>query len=179
VCGCRCGWRTAKTVTGGALRRQPATFVIRHPVRSHPQQPAGYQSLDRRRSRPSADLGRRKSSTRFRLTAAGQVLRPNDSVRRNLPFAVLRGDRPLYLQQRPLNSDGPGQGPNDSSLPRRSALRDPLPNFTACDSKPESGRSVCRPKVLPTRLKPRHRECTSGPAEARDKALDASRTPNV
>ena len=25
------------------------------------------------------------------------------------------GDRPLYLQQRPLNSEGPDDGPNDSS----------------------------------------------------------------
>jgi hypothetical protein len=62
---------------------------------------------------------------RNRLTAAGQVLRPNDSRRRNLPFVILRGDRPLHLQQRPLNSDGPDEGPNDSSPPRRSALRDP------------------------------------------------------
>jgi hypothetical protein len=30
-----------------------------------------------------------------------------------------------YLHQQPLNSDGPGEGLNDSSLQRRSALRDP------------------------------------------------------
>lgn len=67
--------------------------------------------------------GRSKDSRR--LTAAGQVLRPDGSFRRNLPFEDLRGDRPLYLQQRPLNSDGPDERPNDSSPPRRSALRDP------------------------------------------------------
>lgn len=48
---------------------------------------------------------------------------------RNLPFVVLRGDRPLHLQQRPLNSDGPDKRPNDSSPPRRSAIRDPLPTY--------------------------------------------------
>lgn len=39
-----------------------------------------------------------------RLTVAGQVLQPNDSHRRNLPFIILRGSRPLYLQQRPLTA---------------------------------------------------------------------------
>ena len=80
---------------------------------------------------PTALVGQRTDwndllpTSRFRLTAAGQVLRPDDSFRRNLPFVVPRGDRPLYLQQRPLNSDGPEEGPNDSFPPRRSALRDP------------------------------------------------------
>jgi hypothetical protein len=67
-----------------------------------------------------------QSKVSDRLTAAGQVLRPDDGFRRNLPFVDLRGDRPPYLQQRPLNSDGPDEGPNDSSPPKRSALHDPV-----------------------------------------------------
>jgi hypothetical protein len=81
-------------------------------------------------------------STGSRLTAAGQVWRPNDSRRRNLPFVDLRGDRPLYLLQRPLNSDGSDEGPNDSSPPRRSALRDPERSLGARGTGP--------PVVLPT-----------------------------
>jgi hypothetical protein len=67
-----------------------------------------------------------KLEVRSRLTAAGQVLRPNDSRRRNLPFVILRGDRPLHLQQRPLSSDGPQEVSSDSYPPRRPDLRDPL-----------------------------------------------------
>jgi len=73
-----------------------------------------------------------------RLTAAGQVLRPNDSRRRNLPFILLRGDRPLHLHQRSLNSDGPDEGPNDSSPTGRSALRDPLRLYNPDETPPES-----------------------------------------
>lgn len=51
---------------------------------------------------------------RSRLTAAGQVLQPNDSHRRNLPFVIVRGDWPLHFQQRLLNSDGPHKVPSGS-----------------------------------------------------------------
>jgi len=64
-----------------------------------------------------------------RLAAACQVLRPNDTYRLNLPFAVPRGDRPLHPQQRSLNSDVTDARPNDSCPQWRSALRDP--NLTA------------------------------------------------
>ena len=80
----------------------------------------------------------------LRLTAAGQVLRPNVSCRRNLPFAVLRGNRPLHLQQRALNNDGPNQGPKDSSLPRRSAVRDPLLTYARLTSGRPRRRNVVR-----------------------------------
>lgn len=59
------------------------------------------------RPRPKADCRPNAVEVRLRLTAAGQVLQPNDSRRRNLPFVILRGDRPLHLQQPPFNSDGP------------------------------------------------------------------------
>jgi hypothetical protein len=41
----------------------------------------------------------------LRLGTAGQISQPNDSRRRNLPFVILRGDRPLYLQQLPRSSE--------------------------------------------------------------------------
>lgn len=61
----------------------------------------------------------------MRLTAAGQILQPNDSRCRNLPFVIPRGDRPLHLQQQPLNSDGPHELPSVFFTPRRPAIRDP------------------------------------------------------
>jgi hypothetical protein len=42
-------------------------------------------------------------------------LQPNDSRRRNLTFVILRGERPLYLQQRPFNSDVPLKVPSRSA----------------------------------------------------------------
>ena len=63
----------------------------------------------------------------LRLAAAGQVSRPNDSYRQNLPFVVPPGDRPLHPQQRSLKSDETDAQPNDSCLQGRSALRDPNP----------------------------------------------------
>lgn len=62
-------------------------------------------------------------SDRFRLTAAGQVLHPDDGRRRDLPIWILRGDRPLHLQQRPFSGDGSHKVPSDSFRPRRPALR--------------------------------------------------------
>lgn len=82
-----------------------------------------------------------------RLSAAGQVLRPNDS-RRNQPFVFLRGDRSLHLQQRTPNNDGPDEGPNDSSPPRRSALRDPkasVKKFEA-DDRSTLETDACQPR---------------------------------
>ena len=75
---------------------------------------------------------------RSRLTAAGQVLQPNNSCRRNLPFVILRGDRPLHLLQRPLNSNGPHDVPSDSYPPRRPTFDDPLQSLAHV---PDSGPS--------------------------------------
>ncbi len=77
------------------------------------RQPAASSQLSFMRS-ASCCLHDYGASGSNRLTAAGQVLRANDSRRRNLPFVALRGDRPLHLQQRPLSSDGQDEGPNDS-----------------------------------------------------------------
>jgi len=75
--------------------------------------------------RPVAACRHTTGYYRFRLTAAGQVLQPDASRRRNLPFVILRGDRPLYFQQQPLESDGPHAVPSDSYPRIRPALRDP------------------------------------------------------
>jgi hypothetical protein len=124
-------------VAGSATRR------ARRDADARCTSPAGHRRLSTTSanwcSRPSADIRERGTSDRNRLTAAGQVLRPNDSRCRNLPFVVLRGDRPLHLQQRPLNSDGPDEGSNDSSPPSRSALRDPDPPFGFLQSCPMLG----------------------------------------
>lgn len=77
---------------------------------------------------PPAPANSSRSSSgeaRFRLTAAGQILQPNGSRRRNLPFVIVRGDWPLHVQQRLLNSDGPHKVPSGSYASRRAALRDP------------------------------------------------------
>ena len=74
-----------------------------------------------------------------RLTAAGQALLLNDSRRRNLPFVILRGDRSLYLQKRPLGRNGPHDMSSDSFPPRRPALRDPK---RAPESKLETSHST-------------------------------------
>ena len=52
--------------------------------------------------------GRPSDQDRLRLTAASQVLRPNDIPvrRRNRPFVVLQGDRPLHPHQLPMATDG-------------------------------------------------------------------------
>ena len=50
--------------------------------------------------------GRPSDQDRLRLTAASQVLRPNDIRRRNRPFVVLQGDRPLHPHQLPMATDG-------------------------------------------------------------------------
>ena len=107
------------------------------------RQPAASSQLSFMRS-ASCCLHDYGASGSNRLTAAGQVLRPNDSPRRNLPFVFLRGDRPLHLQQQPFNSDGPDEGQNDSSPPRRSALRDPnLPAVLLRSSRLASHRFSC------------------------------------
>lgn len=64
------------------------------------------------------------------LPITTRLSRRHDSCRQDLPFVVLRSDRPLLLQQQPLVSDGPGERPNDSCLPRRLALLDPQLPFT-------------------------------------------------
>lgn len=48
----------------------------------------------------------------MRLTAAGQVLQPNDSCRRNLPFIILLSISPLQLQQRQVHRDGSREVPS-------------------------------------------------------------------
>ena len=53
----------------------------------------------------------------------------NHGCHRNLPFVNLQGDRPLYLQQQLLNSDGPHDVPRDFCPPRLPALRGPKQKF--------------------------------------------------
>lgn len=62
---------------------------------------------------------------RSRLVAAGQVFRARSQPPLETAIPRLRGDRPLHLQQRPLNSVGPDEMPSDSCPPRRPALHDP------------------------------------------------------
>lgn len=107
---------------------------------------------DRRPSLRSRSLGVRVG---LRLAAAGQVLQPNDSCRRNLPFVILRGDRPLHLLQWPLNSDGPHDVPSDSYPPRRPTFVDPKQPWMQVElpaaqrmaagnrSSPQGCRAVC------------------------------------
>jgi hypothetical protein len=95
-------------------------------------------------TRPSADVYGNRAGDGTRLTAAGQVLRPNDSRHRNLPFVVLRGDRPLHLQQRPINRDGPDEGPNGSSPPGRRTRLDPEPPATIFQPTDRSPRFCLR-----------------------------------
>jgi len=71
-------------------------------------------------------MGDRDAREATLLAAAGQVLRPDDSRRRNQPFVSLRSDRLLHLRQRSLNINGPDEGPRDFSPQRRSALHDPI-----------------------------------------------------
>jgi type IV secretion system protein VirB8 len=68
-----------------------------------------------------------------RLRASGRSGNLSDAtvtydkvVRLGDSFVVPRGDRPLHVQQRPLNSDGPHEVPSVFYTPRRLALRDPL-----------------------------------------------------
>lgn len=51
---------------------------------------------------------------RLKADSGRLVLQHNDSFRRNLPFVILQGDRPLHLQQWPLKSDWPDEKPSDS-----------------------------------------------------------------
>jgi hypothetical protein len=62
-----------------------------------------------------AEIGNLKVASR--LTAVDQVLQTNDIRHRNLPFVILRCDRPLHLQQRPFSSDGPHEVPIGSYPP--------------------------------------------------------------
>jgi hypothetical protein len=42
-----------------------------------------------------------------RLTKASQILQSEDGHGRNLTFVILKGERPLHLQQLPFNGDVP------------------------------------------------------------------------
>jgi hypothetical protein len=52
-------------------------------------------------------------------------LQPNESLGRNQPFVILRGDRPLHPQKQPLNSDVLHEVPCDFYPPKLPDLRDP------------------------------------------------------
>lgn len=57
---------------------------LRLPRRKH--------SLNNHVHTPREASGSKTPNGSMRLVAAGQVLQPNDSCRRNLPFVILRGD---------------------------------------------------------------------------------------
>ncbi len=84
----------------------------------------GSQDVSRRVA-ASVDRGAQPERPAKTGGAEIQISGPSVSSCRNLTPWVCGGEQPLHLQQRPLNSDGPDEGPNDSSPPRRSALRDP------------------------------------------------------